>query len=325
MDAYDVIIIGTGAGGGTLARHLAPSGKRILLLERGDWLTREPQNWSDQARVRGQPLRLAGDVVRRGRQPLPARCPLLRRWSDEALRRRPVPAAQGGLRRATASRRHLARLADRLRRAGALLHARGAALPGARRAWRGPDRASGERALPASRRIARAADPAARRRPRGSRLPAVPRAVRDHARRVEPAVLDLHPLCDLRRLPLPRAREVRRRGARRSTGPRASERDAADEREGRQARDERGRAPPSPRWSSSATGPRSGSRATSSSSHAARPTRPGCCCSRRATGTRTVSPTARTRSAATTCSTTRRPSLLSRARRTRPRIRRRSG
>ena len=45
MDAYDVIIIGSGAGGGTLARHLAPSGKRILLLERGDWLPREPQNW----------------------------------------------------------------------------------------------------------------------------------------------------------------------------------------------------------------------------------------------------------------------------------------
>jgi choline dehydrogenase-like flavoprotein len=46
MDSYDVIIIGSGAGGGTLARHLAPSGKRILLLERGDWLPREPQNWS---------------------------------------------------------------------------------------------------------------------------------------------------------------------------------------------------------------------------------------------------------------------------------------
>src|SRR5262245_63166391 len=45
MDAYDVIIIGTGAGGGTLARHLAPSGKKILLLERGDWLPREPSNW----------------------------------------------------------------------------------------------------------------------------------------------------------------------------------------------------------------------------------------------------------------------------------------
>ena len=48
MDRYDVIIIGTGAGGGTLARHLAPSGKRILLLERGDWLPREPQNWLAQ-------------------------------------------------------------------------------------------------------------------------------------------------------------------------------------------------------------------------------------------------------------------------------------
>jgi choline dehydrogenase-like flavoprotein len=44
-DSYDVIIIGTGAGGGTLARRLAPSGKRILLLERGDWLPREVGNW----------------------------------------------------------------------------------------------------------------------------------------------------------------------------------------------------------------------------------------------------------------------------------------
>jgi choline dehydrogenase-like flavoprotein len=48
-DSYDVIIIGSGAGGGTLARNLAPSGKRILLLERGDWLTREPQNWLAQS------------------------------------------------------------------------------------------------------------------------------------------------------------------------------------------------------------------------------------------------------------------------------------
>ncbi len=44
MTDYDVIIIGTGAGGGTLARHLAPSGKRVLLLERGGWLPQEPQN-----------------------------------------------------------------------------------------------------------------------------------------------------------------------------------------------------------------------------------------------------------------------------------------
>jgi choline dehydrogenase-like flavoprotein len=49
MDTYDVVIIGTGAGGGTLARHLAPSGKRILLLERGDWLPRELENWLTEA------------------------------------------------------------------------------------------------------------------------------------------------------------------------------------------------------------------------------------------------------------------------------------
>jgi choline dehydrogenase-like flavoprotein len=43
-----VIVIGSGAGGGTLVHQLAPSGKRILLLERGDWLPREPQNWLAQ-------------------------------------------------------------------------------------------------------------------------------------------------------------------------------------------------------------------------------------------------------------------------------------
>ncbi|MEM9006849.1 MAG: GMC family oxidoreductase [Cyanobacteria bacterium P01_F01_bin.86] len=42
---YDIIIIGTGAGGGTLAHRLAPSGKRILILERGDFLPREKANW----------------------------------------------------------------------------------------------------------------------------------------------------------------------------------------------------------------------------------------------------------------------------------------
>jgi len=43
---YDIIIIGTGAGGGTLAHRLAPTGKKILVLERGDFLPREKANWS---------------------------------------------------------------------------------------------------------------------------------------------------------------------------------------------------------------------------------------------------------------------------------------
>jgi choline dehydrogenase-like flavoprotein len=48
-ESYDVIVIGTGAGGGTLARRLAPSGKRILLLERGGHVPRERENWSTRA------------------------------------------------------------------------------------------------------------------------------------------------------------------------------------------------------------------------------------------------------------------------------------
>jgi choline dehydrogenase-like flavoprotein len=45
---YDVIIIGTGAGGGTLAYKLASSGKRILLLERGGYVPREKDNWNSR-------------------------------------------------------------------------------------------------------------------------------------------------------------------------------------------------------------------------------------------------------------------------------------
>ncbi|MDD7967830.1 GMC oxidoreductase [Actinomycetospora lemnae] len=44
-DHYDVIVIGSGAGGGTLVHALAPTGKRILLLERGERLPREIENW----------------------------------------------------------------------------------------------------------------------------------------------------------------------------------------------------------------------------------------------------------------------------------------
>ena len=40
-----MIIIGTGAGGGTLAHRLAATGKRILVLERGRFLPREKENW----------------------------------------------------------------------------------------------------------------------------------------------------------------------------------------------------------------------------------------------------------------------------------------
>ncbi|MBW6479656.1 MAG: GMC family oxidoreductase [Bacteroidales bacterium] len=48
MQHFDIIIIGTGAGGGTLARKLAPTGKEILILERGDFIPREKENWDTE-------------------------------------------------------------------------------------------------------------------------------------------------------------------------------------------------------------------------------------------------------------------------------------
>jgi choline dehydrogenase-like flavoprotein len=44
-NSFDIIIVGSGAGGGTLAYRLASSGKRILLLERGGYVPREKENW----------------------------------------------------------------------------------------------------------------------------------------------------------------------------------------------------------------------------------------------------------------------------------------
>lgn len=46
---YDAIVIGTGAGGGTLAFHLAQAGKKILILERGPFMPQEKLNWDTSA------------------------------------------------------------------------------------------------------------------------------------------------------------------------------------------------------------------------------------------------------------------------------------
>ena len=54
MNHYDVIIIGAGAGGGTVAYSLAPTGKRILMLERGGYLPKEDDNWNPDAIFQGK-------------------------------------------------------------------------------------------------------------------------------------------------------------------------------------------------------------------------------------------------------------------------------
>lgn len=48
-EPYDLIVIGSGPGGASLAHRLAPTGKRILILERGGYLPREEANWSAKA------------------------------------------------------------------------------------------------------------------------------------------------------------------------------------------------------------------------------------------------------------------------------------
>jgi choline dehydrogenase-like flavoprotein len=46
---FDVIIVGSGAGGATLAQRLAPTGRKILILERGPHLPREAENWDPKS------------------------------------------------------------------------------------------------------------------------------------------------------------------------------------------------------------------------------------------------------------------------------------
>ena len=90
---YDVIIIGTGAGGGTLAHTLAPSGKRILLIGRGGFLSREKENWEPEAVfVQGRYTSTDSWEDEEGKAFQP-RGPLLRRGRDQALWRRPLPLA----------------------------------------------------------------------------------------------------------------------------------------------------------------------------------------------------------------------------------------
>lgn len=48
-DNYDIIVIGTGPGGAALAHRLAPTGKRILVIDRGDYLPRSRANWDAKA------------------------------------------------------------------------------------------------------------------------------------------------------------------------------------------------------------------------------------------------------------------------------------
>ena len=142
-DPYDIIIIGTGAGGGTLAWRLAPTGARILLLERGDYVAREKDNWSSHA------VNVAGRYATR------------EVWTDG--QGRPLhPHTNYNV--------------------GGNTKFYGAALFRLRREDFGEIRHAGERSLSISSRQPRAAHRRAQRGLRARRAQAVPRAAGHHAR-----------------------------------------------------------------------------------------------------------------------------------------------
>ena len=108
MMDYDVVVIGSGVGGGCIALTLADTGARILILERGERLPREPQNWDAEAvfgelryrthdtwhdgagaRVSSRTVllrRRPHQVLWRGHVPLP-RTATSRRWSTKKASR----------------------------------------------------------------------------------------------------------------------------------------------------------------------------------------------------------------------------------------------
>ena len=110
----DVIVIGTGMGGGTLAYGLAGSDASVLLIERGDFLPQEPANWDPAEVFLTGPVQERGEVVRRRRLHVLARHLLLRRREHQVLRRLAPPVSPGGLRGDRACRGHLARVAVRV-------------------------------------------------------------------------------------------------------------------------------------------------------------------------------------------------------------------
>ena len=91
-DGFDVIVIGTGAGGGTVAHTLAQTGKRILLLERGDYLTKELENWeAEPVFVDGRYI--SADTWYDGDgHTVPAASALLRGRRNQDVWRCPLPA-----------------------------------------------------------------------------------------------------------------------------------------------------------------------------------------------------------------------------------------
>ena len=133
----DVVIIGSGMGGGTTAHALARRGVDVLVLERGQRLPRDRRTGrrgpSSPSAATSPP-----NVARRRGRPFRARRALRRRREHEGVRREPAALPRARFRGRRAPRGHLARLALQLRGPRALLRGGGADVPRPRRPGEDP-------------------------------------------------------------------------------------------------------------------------------------------------------------------------------------------
>ena len=123
-----------------MAQALSQTSARILILERGDFVPQEERKLGSGRGLEEAPLPRQGTLARRSRQGVHALHALRRRREHEVLGQRAVSAAPRGLPGDRARRRRVAGVADRLRHARAVLRARRAPVPRARRGRHRSDR-----------------------------------------------------------------------------------------------------------------------------------------------------------------------------------------
>jgi choline dehydrogenase-like flavoprotein len=114
MEQYDVIVIGSGAGGGTLTYALAQAGKKVLLLERGEFLPRTKDTWNPKVVTREGRYQAKESWYMPDGTPFHP-YPLLGWRQHQVLWRCAAAAARAGFWRSAPCGRHLAGLADQLR------------------------------------------------------------------------------------------------------------------------------------------------------------------------------------------------------------------
>ena len=251
---YDVVIIGSGAGGGTLAWKLAPTGKRILLLERGDYLPRERDNWdTDAVFLRGK-YTTDRDVAS---TPTATSSRPSRTTTSAATRSSTAPRCSGCGPRTSARSRTTA--ASRRRgRSATTTSSRGTPRPSSSTSCTAPP----ARTRPTARAAAPYPYPAVQHEPRIQQLHDDLEKLGLHPSHLPIGVMldqdehgdavahePVHPLRSRRRLPVPRRRQGRRADRVRRPGARAPERRPHDQRaasSGSRPTPAGGR---SPRWS----------------------------------------------------------------------------